>query len=155
MSPDPGNSCLGMEYFCFEGDELWNSSDADLQVMARRELDRLGLVSSARVLDGYVIRVPKAYPVYDDSYKRGIAAVREFLQTVTNLQTAGRNGMHRYNNQDHSMLTALLAARNILGAKVDFWDLHTESDYLEEGDGLTEEEIHLLDEMQPKVPEAY
>jgi hypothetical protein len=107
------------------------------------------------VLDGHVIRVPKAYPVYDDTYKRGIATVREFLQTMKNVQTVGRNGMHRYNNQDHSMLTALLAARNILGANVDYWDLHTDSDYLEEGDGLTEEEIHLLDETQPRVPETF
>ncbi|MBV8819256.1 MAG: NAD(P)/FAD-dependent oxidoreductase, partial [Acidobacteriaceae bacterium] len=115
MVPDPDTSCLGLEYFCFEGDGLWTSSDADLIELAKRELEHLGLAQQIDVVDGAVVRMPKAYPVYDSCYQQGLAAVREFLAMVPNLQLVGRNGMHRYNNQDHSMLTAMLAARNILG----------------------------------------
>jgi protoporphyrinogen oxidase len=142
MSPTPDTtSSLGMEYFCFENDALWSASDDELLGLARRELASLGLVKSADILDGKVIRVPKAYPVYDDSYRESIQVVREFVQTVPNLQLVGRNGMHRYNNQDHSMLTALMAARNVLGAHFDLWQMHRDTEYLEEGLALADEDI--------------
>ena len=152
MSPDATTSCIGMEYFCFEGDRLWRKTDSELLAQAREELGHLGLIPPAAVVDGAVVRVPKAYPVYDDTYKRGLAAVQTFLEGAENLQMVGRNGMHRYNNQDHSMLTALMAARNVLGAKFDLWRLHSESEYLEEGFELTDEDIELLNESQPQTP---
>jgi len=153
MSPDPEMSSLGMEYFCFEGDALWRQSDAELFHLARKELASLGLVKAEDILDGKVVRVPKAYPVYDDEYRKGLQVVAEYLKTVPNLQLVGRNGMHRYNNQDHSMLTAVMAARNILGANFDLWKLHGESEYLEEGVALSDQEILELEESQPRVPE--
>jgi protoporphyrinogen oxidase len=152
MSPDSGMSSMGMEYFCFENDELWSQSDADLLQLARTELASLGLVKAEDILDGHVVRVPKAYPVYDDTYMQRLQVVREFVDSLSNLQLAGRNGMHRYNNQDHSMLTALMAARNIQGANFDLWQLHGDSDYLEEGLALTDEEIYELEASQPRVP---
>ena len=134
MSPRPDEtSSLGMEYFCFEGDALWNSSDEDLLALAKRELASLGLVKAADILDGKVVRVPKAYPVYEDTYRESLQVVRDFVAGVANLQLVGRNGMHRYNNQDHSMLTALMAARNIQGADFDLWQMHGDTEYLEEG----------------------
>jgi len=146
MSPDPDQtSSLGMEYFCFENDALWNSSDEELLALAKRELASLGLVKPADILDGKVIRVPKAYPVYDDSYRESLDVVREFVASVPNLQLVGRNGMHRYNNQDHSMLTALMAARNILGSDFDLWQMHGDTEYLEEGLALADEDIFELE----------
>jgi protoporphyrinogen oxidase len=150
MVPDPETTCLGLEYFCFEGDRLWNTPDAELIETGKRELAQLGLLDPARVLDGTVLRIEKAYPIYDRTYRRGIEAVRRFLATVPNLQLVGRNGMHRYNNQDHSMLTALLAARNILGAHYDLWQVNVEGDYHEEGAEVTE---HELGEFAPSRPE--
>ncbi|MGE5567890.1 MAG: NAD(P)/FAD-dependent oxidoreductase [Rhodospirillales bacterium] len=152
MVPEPGMSCLGLEYFCFEGDRLWTTPDADLIAMAKKELETLGLVDPKNVVDGAVLRVEKAYPIYDGVYRRGLAAVREFLKMVPNLQLVGRNGMHRYNNQDHSMLTAMLAARNILGARYDLWQVNVEADYHEEGSMVTEEELKAMDASQPVVP---
>lgn len=148
MVPDPEMSCLGLEYFCFEGDALWTTPDAELIGLARRELALLGLVDASRVEDGTVLRIEKAYPIYDATYRRGLAAVREFLSTVPNLQLVGRNGMHRYNNQDHSMLTAMLAARNILGARYDLWQVNVEADYHEEGSAITEEQLRAMDASQ-------
>ena len=144
MSPDPETTCLGLEYFCFEGDQLWTTPDHELLELGRRELGQLGLVDPARVIDGTVLRIQKAYPIYDATYQRGLAEVRRFLETVPNLQLVGRNGMHRYNNQDHSMLTAILAARNILGARYDLWQVNVDSEYQEEGAPLTEEELKEL-----------
>ncbi|MBV8819855.1 MAG: hypothetical protein JO022_15945, partial [Acidobacteriaceae bacterium] len=153
MVPDPDTSCLGLEYFCFEGDGLWTSSDADLIELAKRELEHLGLAQQIDVVDGAVVRMPKAYPVYDSCYQQGLAAVREFLAMVPNLQLVGRNGMHRYNNQDHSMLTAMLAARNILGANYDLWQVNADSEYGEEGGEITEEELKQLESSQPLIPQ--
>jgi len=153
MVPEPENSCLGLEYFCFEGDALWTSSDKDLLGLATEEVVRLGLINREAVLDGTVLRVPKAYPVYDATYQRGLAAVREFLKQVPNLQLVGRNGMHRYNNQDHSMLTAVLAARNITGSKYDLWQVNADDEYTEQGGVITEEELKQLELTQPLVPE--
>ena len=152
MTPDPSTTCLGFEYFCQQGDALWKTSDQDLAARAARELAHLGLAGKSAVIDAKVVRVPKAYPVYDAVYRRGIAAVREFLRTVPNLQLVGRNGMHRYNNQDHSMLTAILAARNIMGANHNLWDLEIDSGYLEDGPNVTSAQIQALEETQPRVP---
>ncbi len=152
MSPTPETtSSLGMEYFCFENDALWNMPDAELLAMARRELALLKLVKPEDVLDGKVVRVPKAYPVYVDNYTESLSEVRDFLANVPNLQLVGRNGMHRYNNQDHSMLTALMAARNImrerrgLAPQFDLWQMHGEGEYLEEGLMLDDQELLKLE----------
>jgi protoporphyrinogen oxidase len=153
MVPDPSITCLGMEYFCNENDELWSSSDEAIGAQARRELGRIGLCDPALVAHAVVLRVPKAYPVYDGDHERGLARIREFLREVPNLQLVGRNGMHRYNNQDHSMLTAMLAVRNILGARFDLWKVHADEAYNEEGFTLTEEDIRALDASQPLVPQ--
>jgi protoporphyrinogen oxidase len=153
MVPDPETTCLGLEYFCFEGDGLWNSPDEELIASAREELRQLGLVDPSKIFDGTVLRVEKAYPIYDGNYRRGLAAVQQFLEQVPNLQLVGRNGMHRYNNQDHSMLTAMLAARNILGAHYDLWQVNVDSDYHEEGSVVTEDELRALERSQPLVPE--
>jgi protoporphyrinogen oxidase len=154
MSPDPSMSCLGLEYFCSEGDRLWSMDDASLIELGRRELAQIGLVEPSRITDGAVVRVKKAYPVYDDKYKRGLDIVRSWLPNVPNLQLVGRNGQHRYNNQDHSMLTAILAARNILGANFDLWELNTDQDYHEEGMQISDEEIAAMEASQPRVPQT-
>ncbi len=134
LVPDPSRSSLGLEYFCFEGDDLWNRSDAELLEFGRREIDTIGLVGASDVVDGCVVRMPKAYPVYDDEYQGHLAVIRDWLAKLPNLELAGRNGMHKYNNQDHSMMTALLAARNILGqGRYDTWKVNTDAEYHEEG----------------------
>ena len=153
MTPDPSISSLGMEYFCAEGDALWNMTDEELIAFAGAELEQIGLVGKPEILDATVIRVPKAYPVYNGTYRRGLAVVQEFLDMVPNLQLVGRNGQHRYNNQDHSMLAGLLAARNVLGANFNLWDLNTDQDFQEEGVSLTDEELLAMEASQPLVPE--
>lgn len=155
MVPDPETTCLGLEYFCFEGDGLWRTPDSELIELGKRELARLGLLDPATVLDATVLRIEKAYPIYDATYRRGVDAVRRFLETVPNLQLVGRNGMHRYNNQDHSMLTAMLAARNILGAHYDLWQVNVDSGYHEEGAEFTERELEELEGSQPIVPNRF
>ncbi|MDG3003721.1 NAD(P)/FAD-dependent oxidoreductase [Paludisphaera mucosa] len=134
LVPDPSKSSLGLEYFCFEGDDLWTMSDDDLLALGRREIDAMGLVAAKDVIDGCVVRMPKAYPVYDDVYQQHLAVIRDWLSKLENLELAGRNGMHKYNNQDHSMMTALLAARNILGhGSYDTWKVNTDAEYHEDG----------------------
>ena len=134
LVPDASRSSLGLEYFCFEGDDLWNRSDDELLELGRREIDTIGLVPASDVVDGCVVRMPKAYPVYDDEYQRHLSVIRNWLVKLSNLELAGRNGMHKYNNQDHSMMTALLAARNILGlGRYDTWKVNTDAEYHEEG----------------------
>ena len=132
MVPDPGKTCLGLEYFCNQGDDLWSMDDRALVQLAARELGRLGLAREADVEDGAVVRVEKAYPVYDPGYEQRVAAIRAFVERLGNLQLIGRNGMHRYNNQDHSMLTAVLAVRNLLGERHDLWNVNVEQEYHEE-----------------------
>lgn len=132
MVPDAKKTCLGMEYFCSEGDTLWQMSDAELLDLAARELEILGLGKTEEVEDGTVIRQPKAYPVYDGEYRQHLQVLKEYLNKFENLQTIGRNGMHRYNNQDHSMLTGILAVENLFGEKHDLWDVNTERSYYEE-----------------------
>ncbi len=129
MVPDSARSCLGMEYFCDEGDALWSMPAAALMDLAARELEVLGLARRGEVADGTVVRQPGAYPVYDDGYRTRLRLVRGFLATVRNLQTVGRNGMHRYNNQDHSMLTGMLAARNLVGERHDVWRVNADHAY--------------------------
>ncbi|MEP6571600.1 MAG: NAD(P)/FAD-dependent oxidoreductase [Gemmatimonadota bacterium] len=132
MVPEPGKTCLGMEYFCFKGDGLWESSDADLIAQASRELEQLGLAKASDVKDGAVIRMPKAYPIYDSKYRECLDAVRTYIDPISNLHTVGRNGMHKYNNQDHSMLTAMMAVWNMMGASHDLWAVNTDFEYHEE-----------------------
>jgi protoporphyrinogen oxidase/predicted dehydrogenase len=130
----PGTTCLGVEYFCFRGDEIWEMTDKAAVELAKRELAAIGLIDPAKVVDGVKVLVPKAYPVYDVRYEAAVATIREYLGGFKNLQTCGRNGLHRYNNQDHSMWTAILATLNIVdGTSHDVWGVNTEAEYLEEG----------------------
>ena len=134
MVPDQSKTCLGLEYFCFEGDGLWSSTDEELIDRARKELAHLGMCRPEEVFDGVVVRQKKAYPVYDDAYEAKVNVIREYLRTsLPNLHLAGRNGMHKYNNQDHSMMTALLVARNIAtGGGFDPWKVNADAVYHEE-----------------------
>lgn len=132
MVPRPGTTCLGLEYFCFEGDGLWTSPDDQLVALATRELGQLGLADPAKVIDGCVVRQQKAYPVYDAQYAAHLKTVRTFIDPIPNLHTVGRNGMHKYNNADHSMLTAMMAVANMRGASHDVWAVNTDFDYHEE-----------------------
>jgi protoporphyrinogen oxidase len=152
MVPDQKLTCLGLEYFCFEGDGLWTMSDADLVELGRRETAALGLVDAARVLGGTVVRMPKAYPVYDQGYEHAVDAIRGYLASFANLQVAGRNGMHKYNNQDHSMVTAMLAVENLLGAHHDVWDVNADDDYHEEVNLDSIKDAHAVEQTQPIVP---
>jgi protoporphyrinogen oxidase/predicted dehydrogenase len=131
----PGTTCLGVEYFCFQGDDIWEMNDAEAVRLATDELARVGLLDPAKVIDGVKVLVPKAYPMYDARYEEAVSTIRAYLDQFENLQTCGRNGLHRYNNQDHSMWTAILAALNVVdSATHDVWGVNTESDYLEEGE---------------------
>jgi protoporphyrinogen oxidase len=127
-----GRTCLGLEYFVFEDDELWRTPDDDLVAMATKELAAIGLVEVGDVEVGYVVRMPKAYPVYDEDYRDHVETIRHWLeQTVPNVHPVGRNGMHKYNNQDHSMYTAMLTVENIHGANHDIWSVNVEEEYHE------------------------
>jgi protoporphyrinogen oxidase len=128
-----GRTCLGLEYFVFEGDGMWTKPDDELVAQATLELERLGLVKASSVETGYVVRMPRAYPVYDEGYQRKVAVLRDWLQSeVPNVHPVGRNGMHKYNNQDHSMLTAMLTVENIVtGSTHDIWSVNVEADYHE------------------------
>jgi protoporphyrinogen oxidase len=131
MVPDPRASCIGLEYFCFEGDDLWRTDDATLVELAARELDVLGFGGGVRA--GHVVRVPHAYPIYDENYAARVALMRDWVENVDGLQQIGRNGLHRYNNLDHSMLTAARAVENICdGAGHDVWAVNADSWYHEE-----------------------
>ena len=132
MVPNPHQASIGMEYFCRAGDSLWQSSDEELIEKAGHELEFLALAPKTSVVDGTVIRQPKAYPVYDGHYKEALACIERWIKTLDNFQTVGRNGLHRYNNQDHSMLTAMLAARNVTGEEHDVWTVNVERSYHEE-----------------------
>jgi len=131
MVPVPGRTCLGMEYFCTAGDETWSLPDAELIEVALSDLDALGIGALPRPAAGHVVRVREAYPVYDGDFVERVETVRRGLAPFANLQVAGRNGMHRYNNMDHSMLTGLLAARNVLGESHDLWAVNADEAYLE------------------------
>jgi protoporphyrinogen oxidase len=130
--PDPKFTSLGMEYFCFEGDNLWTASDHDLALLAIKEAVQVGLITEPEVKDAFVVRMPKAYPIYDQNYHKHVETIRKWVCLFANLQPVGRNGMHHYNNQDHSMMTAMLAARNIQGGNFDCWKVNTEAEYQED-----------------------
>ncbi len=132
MVPDPNKTCLGMEYFCSDGDEIWTMSDSELLDLATSEVAKLGLADENIVEDGVVLRQAKAYPVYDRDYRQHLQVIQNYLAKFDNMQTIGRNGMHRYNNQDHSMLTGMLAVRNLLGENHNLWEVNTERSYYEE-----------------------
>lgn len=155
MVPDPSKTCLGMEYFCNEGDALWDMSNADLIELASREAIGLRLgIKPGDIEDGVVIRQYKAYPVYDGEYRQHLKILQDYLSAFENLQTVGRNGMHRYNNQDHSMLTAMLAAQNILGSTHDLWNVNTERSYHEEFTKEDWSKRSLPTQLTPVVSEA-
>lgn len=132
MVPDEGKTALGFEYFLQEGDDLWCKSDDELVALARKECDQLGLASAEKIVDGTVLRVKKAYPIYGPTHDTQMARIREWLGALDNLQLIGRNGQHHYNNQDHSMMTGVLAARNIAGECNDIWSVNVEEEYHEE-----------------------
>ena len=133
MVPDQSKASVGLEYFCFSGDDLWEMDDDDLIELGKQELAQLGLVDPAKVEKGYVTRVPLAYPMYDADYAERVESIRGWLSGIGNLIQVGRNGLHRYNNSDHSMLTAMRAVDNITtGASHDIWAVNAESVYHEE-----------------------
>lgn len=157
MVPDLSKTCLGLEYFCFEGDGLWTMSDSELIELGKAELERVGLACVADVEDGAVVRMPKAYPVYDGCYREALDRIRTYLDGFDNLQVVGRNGMHRYNNQDHSMLTAMLAVENLMGSRHDLWQVNAEEEYHEEAKAEAESGTRGLQEVsstQPLVPQS-
>ncbi|MBI1832825.1 MAG: NAD(P)/FAD-dependent oxidoreductase, partial [Planctomycetes bacterium] len=144
MVPDPTMTCYGLEYFCFEGDGLWTSTDAELIELGKRELAKIGLAAPEDVVDGTVVRQPKAYPVYDDDYAKHVNTIREELdKNYPNLYLVGRNGMHKYNNQDHAMMTAMLCAKNIVaGEKLfDLWEVNQDAEYHEAGKAGDQQQI--------------
>jgi len=129
-----GRTCLGLEYFVFEGDDMWNTPDDALVALATAELAQLGLVEPGEVEAGYVVRVPKAYPYYDFTYRDNVETIRKYLEAhAPNVHPVGRNGMHKYNNQDHSMYTAMLTVENMFGATHDVWSVNVEEEYHETG----------------------
>jgi protoporphyrinogen oxidase len=132
MVPDPSKSSLGLEYFLWDTDDLWSWSDERLIELGKKECVQIGLIEPDEVEDGTVVRMKKAYPVYDQEYPQHLASIQRYLETIDNLQTIGRNGQHRYNNQDHSMLTGVYAARNIVGEKYDIWSVNVDKEYHEE-----------------------
>jgi protoporphyrinogen oxidase len=155
MVPDPAMACYGLEYFCFEGDGLWTSSDEDLLARGRAEMDRLGLLRATEVVDGCVVRQPKAYPVYDDGYAANVATIRaEVERRFPGLYLVGRNGMHKYNNQDHAMMTAILCARNILagGNRYDLWAVNQDAEYNEAGERGAQAGSSGLRDVPKRVP---
>ena len=133
MVPDGSTTSLGLEYFCNEGDGLWNMSDSDLLELGTIEIEQIGLAAKVNVLDGVVVRQQKAYPVYDAVYGPLLAIVQQWVAGLSNFHTIGRNGLHKYNNQDHSMLTAIMAVKNaVAGQTNDVWAVNTDRSYHEE-----------------------
>jgi len=141
MVPDPDMTNLGLEYFCDEGDKTWEMPDRDILALAAKELALLGLGKETDVTDGVVLRQKKAYPVYDEGYADRVRVIRTYMESIENLQTIGRNGMHRYNNMDHSMLTGLLAVENLSGRRRDLWEVNEDQEYHEEEDAGFGEKI--------------
>ena len=153
MVPDESKSCLGLEYFCTAGDDIWTLSEPELIELAKREIAAIGLADPAKVEGGAVVYAPKAYPVYDEAYEGALAVIKPYINTFSNLMTIGRNGTHTYNNQDHSMVTGMLAVRNLLGAKHDLWTLEGQDEYLEEvKEGTPSIDLRQLASTQPFVP---
>jgi protoporphyrinogen oxidase len=144
LVPQEGMSCLGLEYFCFEGDGLWNSADKDLVALATKECVKIGLIDAEHVVDACVVRQHKAYPVYDEEYKSHVSDIRRDMeQNYPSLHMVGRNGMHKYNNQDHAMMTAILTAKNIQAGKRihDIWNVNEDAEYHEAGSSGEQEAL--------------
>ena len=157
MVPDDARSCLGLEYFCTIGDDLWSKSDAELINLAIDELAALGFVARDDVDDGVVVRMPKAYPVYDEGYVEALTTIRSYLDRFSNLQAIGRNGMHKYNNQDHSMVTAILAVRNFFGERHNLWAVNADDEYhesVEAAGAAFDLDLDGLRSTQPRVPRS-
>jgi protoporphyrinogen oxidase len=156
MVPDPSKTCLGLEYFCTADDEIWSRSDDQLIALAKRELEMIGLADPKWIIDAAVVRVPKAYPVYDETYDEALRGIRAYLRGFTNLQTIGRNGTHTYNNQDHSMVMGMLAVRNLFGEQHDLWRVDPQDEYLEEmpqgSNPAPALDVRTLASTQPIVP---
>jgi protoporphyrinogen oxidase len=144
MVPDQARTSLGLEYFLWDKDEEWQWSEDRLVELGINECSRIGLIERDEVEDGTVVRMKKAYPVYDQHYQASLETIRNYLESFQNLQTIGRNGLHRYNNQDHSMVTAVYAARNIVGEKNDVWAVNTEMEYHEEARAESSKETVLV-----------
>ena len=147
MIPDRTSTCLGLEYFCFEGDGLWTAADEDLIALAKQEIGRIGLMDPADVRDACVVRQKKAYPVYDETYAEHMATIRrELALRYPNLHLVGRNGMHKYNNQDHAMMTGMLTAANIIADETlyDVWQVNEDAEYGEAGASGAKEALKSL-----------
>jgi protoporphyrinogen oxidase len=159
MVPNPQQTCLGLEYFCTVGDDLWAMSDDALIALGREELARIGLARADAIVDGTVVRMPKAYPVYDEGYADVVNGTRDYLEGFANLQMIGRNGTHKYNNQDHSMVMAMLAVRNLFGEQHDLWAINADDEYHEEVRESPEQtalarDLKTLAATQPRVPSS-
>jgi protoporphyrinogen oxidase len=151
MVPDARYTVLGLEYFCFDSDSMWNAPDADVVALGTRELAKLGLARETQVVDATVVRQRAAYPVYDGEYRRAVEVIRDFIEReIPNLQLVGRNGMHKYNNQDHAMMTGLMAARNIMGASYDLWRVNSDAQYLEEDSGAEQDSRMVPRRIEPE-----
>lgn len=145
MVPDQSKTSLGLEYFCCEGDELWNAPDEDLIELGKREIEKIGLAKYQDVLDGAVFRVEKSYPVYDSDYRNYLEVIKDYINGLENFQTIGRNGLHRYNNQDHAMLTGMIAVRNLVyGRNEDLWSVNADQEYHEEIREVTKPDINKI-----------
>lgn len=154
LVPNPDYSCYGLEYFCFENDQLWSSSDEELINLAKTEIEKIGLAKAGDVVDGCVVRQPKAYPVYDDEYASHVTTLRtEIERHFPTLHMVGRNGMHKYNNQDHAMMTAMLCAENILADQKihDVWQVNEDAEYHEEGNAGEQSSVSGLRSVPSRV----
>ena len=157
MVPNPEQSCLGLEYFCFEGDGLWTSSDDDLIELAKKELAEIGLAGVDDIRDGCVVRQKKAYPVYDEGYKANVEAIRsELAAKYPTLHLVGRNGMHKYNNQDHAMMTSMLTVKNIIAGELvfDIWNVNEDAEYHEDGNSGAQEALKSVRMVPERVKKA-
>jgi hypothetical protein len=154
LVPQEGMTCLGLEYFCFEGDGLWAAPDQELVELAKAEIEKIGLISASDVVDACVVRQAKAYPVYDDHYRQHVETVqRDVRLNYPNLHLVGRNGMHKYNNQDHAMMTAMLTVRNILAGEeiYDIWAVNEDAEYHEAGGSGEQEALQSVRLVPRKV----
>jgi protoporphyrinogen oxidase len=131
MVPDPATTSLGLEYFCFDSDPIWSQPKSSLIDIAIEDLARLHFAEARDLIDAVVVKVPKAYPVYSPNYQARVKVVRDYVRTLPIIQTVGRNGLHRYNNMDHSMLSGIYAARNLLGEHLSPWGINVEEEYHE------------------------
>jgi protoporphyrinogen oxidase len=156
MVPDRSKTCLGLEYFCSASDDIASLSNTQLVELATSELEAIGLVERQWIVDATVVRVPEAYPVYDEDYEQALRTIREYVSGFANLQTIGRNGTHTYNNQDHSMVMGMLAVRNLFGDQHDVWTIDHPDEYLEELHEATTPSLRIggrsLASTQPLIP---